>query len=460
MSTVSTALIDVIDPSTERVVAQVEEAGLEGVEAAVGAAREALTDWSSTPLDERLRVIEAVASELDRRTEELARSIALEVGMPIAQARTIQAPLPAAGLRATSAAARAFPFTEQDGPATIIREPAGVVAAITPWNFPLHQIAAKVGPALAAGCTVVLKPSELAPTNARIFAGAARAAGLPDGALQIVDGTGPITGEALVQHPDVAVVSLTGSVPAGRRVAMLAGAGLKRVCLELGGKSPSIVLDDADFETAVRHSVERCFLNSGQACNAPTRLLISQSALHDAEALASEVVRATVVGPAFDDDVTMGPVISAQARARIMGVVAEAAGDGARLVAQGQLQTFDAGYFVAPIVFSDVDVDSALAQTEVFGPVLAIQPYDGDDDAVRIANATPYGLSAEVWSGDTSRARKIAGRLRCGQVKINGVRTRDTLQAPFGGYGQSGVGRELGRFGIEEFLEVKAVLGG
>jgi acyl-CoA reductase-like NAD-dependent aldehyde dehydrogenase len=264
----------------------------------------------------------------------------------------------------------------------------------------------------------------------------------------------------LVEHPDVDVVSLTGSVRAGRRVAAIAGEGLKRVCLELGGKSPSIVLDDADFEAAVRQSVERCFLNSGQACNAPTRLLVSERARADAEDIARQVADAVVVGPAFEPGATMGPVISAAARRRITGVIDEAAAAGARLVAGGRPVDRTVGYFVAPTVFSDVAVDSALAQTEVFGPVLAIQTYDGDDEAVRLANATPYGLSAELWSGDTERASKLARALRCGQVKINGVRTRDTLQAPFGGYGQSGVGRELGRFGLDEFLEVKAVLGG
>ncbi|HYF25240.1 MAG TPA: aldehyde dehydrogenase family protein [Baekduia sp.] len=452
-------MIDVVDPSTEEVVARVAEDGAQGVDAAVRAARAALAGWAATALDDRLALLEAFAGQLEERAEELAQAIAREIGMPIGQARTVQVPLAPAGLHAAVAAARAFPFSEQDGPATIVREPAGVVAAITPWNFPLHQIVAKIGPALAAGCTVVLKPSELAPTNALLLAEAAREAGLPGGVLELVSGTGPVTGEALVAHPDVAVVSLTGSVRAGRRVGALAGAGLKRVCLELGGKSPSIVLDDADAEAAIRHSVSRSFLNSGQACNAPTRLLVRRDALADAEALAREVAEELVVGPAFEDGVTMGPVISADARDRVLGIVDAAARDGARLVTGGGAPARERGYFVAPTVFSDVGADSELAQTEVFGPVLAIQAYDDDDDAVRLANATPYGLSAEVWTADTQRARAVAARLRCGQVKVNGVRTRDALQAPFGGYGQSGVGRELGRFGLEELLEVKAVLG-
>ena len=458
-------MIDVIDPSTEEVLDTVPESGAAAVDHAVAAARAAFESWSATGLEDRLQALGALADALEQRSDELARTVAREMGMPLAQAAAVQVTLPVAVLRATIAVARTFPFEQADGPATIVREPAGVVAAITPWNFPLHQIAAKLAPALAAGCTMVLKPSELAPLNALALAEAA-AETLPAGVLTVLTGTGRLTGEPLVRHPGVRVVSLTGSVAAGRRVGAIAGEGLKRVTLELGGKSPSIVLDDADAETAIRASVERCFFNSGQACNAPTRLLVPRARLREAEELAAEVAAAIRVGPALAAETTMGPVISAAARERIDAQIAEARADGIRQVAGGPRGSNGRGpsdggrgYYVHPAVFSDVTAEATIAQREIFGPVLAIQPYTDDADAVQIANATPYGLSAEVWSGDPERAQRFARTLRCGQVKINGVRTRDTLAAPFGGYGQSGIGRELGRFGIEEFCEVKAVLG-
>jgi acyl-CoA reductase-like NAD-dependent aldehyde dehydrogenase/NAD(P)-dependent dehydrogenase (short-subunit alcohol dehydrogenase family) len=425
-------MIDVLDPSTEEVLDRIPEGGAAAVDAAVAAADGALDDWSRTPLEARLAALETLADKLERRADELARTLAQEMGMPLAQAAAVQVTLPVAGLRATVAVARRFPFEETDGAALLIREPAGVVAAITPWNFPLHQIAAKLGPALAAGCTMVLKPSELAPLNALILAEAADAA-LPRGVLTVVTGSGPLTGEPLVRHPGVRVVSLTGSVAAGRRVAAIAGDGLKRVCLELGGKSPSIVLDDADAEQAIRVSAERCFFNAGQACNAPTRLLVPRGWMREAEVIAAEVAGSLRVGPALVPGTTMGPVISAQARDRINAEVDRARRDGIRQVAGGDRPAGPVGYFVAPAVFSEVAPAAPLAQRELFGPVLAIQSYGDDADAVRVANATPYGLSAEVWSGDPQRARHLAGALRCGQVKLNGVRARDTLTAPFGG---------------------------
>ncbi|MHB8691238.1 MAG: aldehyde dehydrogenase family protein [Solirubrobacteraceae bacterium] len=451
-------MIDVVDPSTEDILASVPEAGPEGVERAVAAASAAQRAWGGLPLEARLGALSALADELETSADELALTIAQEMGMPLAQAAAVQVTLPVAVLRATIAIAREFPFEERDGAATIIREPAGVVGAITPWNFPLHQITAKLAPALAAGCTMVLKPSELAPLSALALAEAA-AVTLPDGVLEVVTGTGETTGQALVRHPGIAVISLTGSVRAGRRVGAIAGERIARVCLELGGKSPSVVLDDADTEHAIRFSVERCFFNSGQACNAPTRLLVPRQRLAEAEELAVEVARETVVGPALEPASTMGPVISRAARERIEGQIDQARTSGLRQVAGHHNGLPTPGFFVAPTVFSDVAPEAPLAQQEIFGPVLAIQPFDDDDDAVRIANATEYGLSAEIWSGDQERAGRLARRLRCGQVKVNGVRTRDTLTAPFGGYGMSGLGRELGRFGIEEFLEVKAVLG-
>ncbi|WP_354700647.1 3-succinoylsemialdehyde-pyridine dehydrogenase [Paraconexibacter sp. AEG42_29] len=455
-------MIDVVDPSTEEVIGQVAEAGPDGVNAAVRAARDAYPAWAATPLDERLALLGALADGLEARTDAIGGSLAREMGMPLAQATAVQAMLPVAVLRSTVEAARDFPFVASEGGATIIREPAGVVAAITPWNFPLHQIAAKVAPALAVGCTVVLKPSELAPLTIALLEEAARAAGLPDGVLNVVHGTGPITGEALVRHPGVDVISLTGSVAAGRRVGAIAGDAIKRACLELGGKSPSVVLDDADLEAAVRHTVTRCCFNSGQACNAPTRLLIPVARADDAYALAAETAAALTVGPALDAQTTMGPVISAAARDRIRVHIDGALTAGARAIHGGSTPPDGVpakGFYVAPTVLAGVTEDMAIHREEVFGPVLAILTHTGDDDAVRLANATDYGLSAELFTGDDERARAVARRLRAGQVKVGGVSARDSLGAPFGGYGLSGLGRELGRFGLEEFVETKAVLG-
>lgn len=455
-------MIDVVDPSTETVIGQVAEAGPAGVDAAVRAARAALPAWSATPLDERLGVLSALADALERRSAPIGASLAREMGMPLAQAIAVQAGLPVGVLRATVRAAQAFPFSERDGAATILREPTGVVAAVTPWNFPLHQIAAKLAPALSVGCTVVLKPSELAPLTVALLEEATHEAGVPRGVLTVVHGTGAVTGEALVSHPGVDVISLTGSVAAGRRAGAIAGGQVKRACLELGGKSPSVVLDDADLEHAVRHTVARCCFNSGQACNAPTRLLVPAARAAEAAAIAADAAAVLRVGPALQDGVTMGPVISGAARERIRAHIDEALAAGARAVHGGSAPPPglpDRGYWVAPTVLDGVTEDMRVHREEVFGPVLAILTHAGDEDAVRLANATDYGLSAELFCGDPDRARAIAGRLRAGQVKVGGVSARDALGVPFGGYGLSGLGRELGRFGLEEFLETKAVLG-
>jgi acyl-CoA reductase-like NAD-dependent aldehyde dehydrogenase len=455
-------VIDVVDPSTEEVIGTVAEAGSGGVDAAVMAARTALPAWAATPLASRLALLEALAGELQSRAAVIGETLAREMGMPIAQATAVQATLPVAVLRDTVAAARSFPFEARDGSATILHEPAGVVAAITPWNFPLHQIAAKIGPALAVGCTVVLKPSELAPLCVEHLVDAARAAGLPDGVLNVVHGSGAVTGEALVNHPDVDVISLTGSVAAGRRVGAAAGAAIKRACLELGGKSPSLVLDDADIEAAVRHTVQRCFFNSGQACNAPTRLLLPLSAVTDATAFAGEVAAEIVVGPALHPQSTMGPVISAAARDRIHAHIRDAAAAGAHVVRGGTdapAGCGGGGFWVAPTVLGEVRPQMRVHREEIFGPVLSILAYADEAHAITLANDSDYGLSAELFSSSPDRVRSVAGQLRCGQVKVNGAGTRDSLGAPFGGYGISGLGRELGRFGLHEFVETKAVLG-
>jgi acyl-CoA reductase-like NAD-dependent aldehyde dehydrogenase len=339
-----------------------------------------------------------------------------------------------------------------------------VVVAITPWNMPLHQIAAKLGPALVAGCTVVLKPSEVAPLNAYVLAQLAQEAGLPAGVLNLVSGTGPVVGEALVTDPRIAVVSLTGSVRSGARVAALAAASITRVCLELGGKSANVLLDDAPLDLAVPAAVGQAFFNSGQACNALTRLVVPEHRHAEVCERLVAAVGVLRVGDPFDPDVDLGPLVSEQQRETVRGHVRRAQAAGARLLIGGpeapaELPT---GYYHRPTVFTDVTPDMALAREEVFGPVLAVQSYPaapGDAAAVEVANSTEFGLAAGVWSADHDRARAVALRLRAGQVKINGVRTRDSLDAPFGGYRRSGLGRELGRFGIDEFVEVKSLLG-
>jgi acyl-CoA reductase-like NAD-dependent aldehyde dehydrogenase len=409
----------------------------------------------------RAGALERLADLVAEAAAELGAVISREVGMPLEQSVQIQAGLPAQVLRSAADQARTHPEVEAEGVANVHYEAAGVVAAITPWNFPLHQIAAKIGPAIAAGCTVVLKPSELAPFNAFKLAELIARAEVPPGVFNLVTGDGPGTGEALVAHPGVDVVSLTGSVRAGRRVAAIAGDGLKRVALELGGKSPSVILDDADLETAIRHDVQRGFLNAGQACNACTRLLVPAARLAEAEEIAADEAARVRVGPALVPGSTMGPVISAAARERVVDYIRDGLDSGARLIAGGaeRPEGLECGHFVRPTVFSRVDPRARVAREEIFGPVLCLFGHRGDDDAVALANDTDYGLAAQLWTSDPERSRRIARRLRCGQVKVNGVRTRDALDAPFGGFKHSGIGRELGRWGLEEFLEVKAVLG-
>jgi acyl-CoA reductase-like NAD-dependent aldehyde dehydrogenase len=453
--------ISIEDPSTEEMIGSVPDIEGEGVDKTVAVARRAFELWSTTAPEARAAALERVAALVEEAAPELGAIIAREVGMPLSQSVEIQARLPVDVLRGAAAEARGHKQAERAGRARIHYEPAGVVAAITPWNFPLHQIAAKVGPALAAGCTVVLKPSELAPFNAFCLSELIDRAGLPAGVFNLLTGYGAGTGEALVGHPDVDVVSLTGSVRAGQRVAELAGRGLKRVALELGGKSPSLILDDADLQAAIRYDVQRGFLNAGQACNACTRLLVPIQKLAEAEAIAADETARLRVGPALAPESTMGPVVSGAQRQRILGYIDDGIASGARLVTGGPkpLEHLRRGHFIRPTVFSDVDPGSRIAREEIFGPVLCLFGHRGDDDAVALANDTNFGLAAEVWTTDRERAQRIARRLRVGQVKLNGVRTRDALEAPFGGFKQSGLGRELGRWGLEEFMEVKAVIG-
>ena len=377
--------------------------------------------------------------------------------MPVKMSRRMQVGAPLAILEIAARHASSFAYEERVGNSLVVREPVGVVGAITAWNYPLYLLAAKVGSALAAGCTVVLKPSELAPLSALAFADAVREAGLPPGVFNLVVGYGPVAGEALARHPGVDALTFTGSTRAGKRVAQLAAGTVKRVALELGGKSASIVLDDADLAVAVKATVSMCFLNSGQTCAALTRLLVPQ-ALHDEAArLAVEVARSFVLGDPSLESTRLGPLASAAQRERVRSYIATAAREGATLLCGGAEPppSLAKGYFVQPTVFGRVDPRSAIAQEEIFGPVLSIIPYREEDEAVMIANGTSYGLAGAVWSADERRAERVARRMRTGQVDINGGAFN--LEAPFGGYGQSGIGREMGRYGLEEFLEHKAI---
>jgi betaine-aldehyde dehydrogenase len=450
-------LLEVRSASTEETVARVPAAAPADVDRAVHAAREAFEAWSRTPPALRAERLQAIHEGLKARSEEIARTIAIEVGTPLKLAQRIQAALPVSSFGLYAKLAAEFAFEEEVGNSLVVREPVGVVAAITPWNYPLHQIAAKVAPALAAGCTVVLKPSEVAPLNAFILTDIVDGAGLPPGVFNLVSGTGALAGEALVRHAEIDMVSFTGSTRAGRRISELAAGSVKRVALELGGKSPSIVLEDADLSAAIKSTLSVCFLNSGQTCNALTRLLVPRSRYEEAARLAVEMARGFTVGDPLSGDAKLGPLVSAAQRDRVRAYIRKGIEEGAELLLGGPEAPagLERGYYVQPTVFGRVAPDSTIAQEEIFGPVLSIIAYADEDDAVRIANGTIYGLAAAVWSSDEARALAVARRLRAGQVDINGGGFN--IQAPFGGFKQSGRGRELGRYGLEEFLEYKAL---
>jgi acyl-CoA reductase-like NAD-dependent aldehyde dehydrogenase len=389
--------------------------------------------------------------------EEIAALIAQEVGMPLKLSHTIQAGLPRMDFASMRQAIAETKWEEEIGNSVIVREPVGVVGAITPWNYPLHQIAAKVAPALAAGCTIVVKPSEVAPLNAFVLAEIIDQVGLPKGAFNLVTGYGPVVGEALAAHPRVDMISFTGSTRAGRRVSELAARTVKKVALELGGKSPNVILEDADFERAIADGVAKCFLNSGQTCSALTRMLVPRTRLEEAEQAAAAVAQRFTPGDPFAPETRLGPLVSDTQLERVRGYIRKGLEEGAKLVTGGQEPPdgVEQGYFVRPTVFSEVTPEMTIAREEIFGPVLVLMPYDDEDDAVRIANATDYGLAGGVWSAHEERAKRVARRIRTGQVEINGGAFNP--MAPFGGYKQSGHGRELGRFGLEEFLTVKAL---
>ncbi|GAA0977112.1 aldehyde dehydrogenase family protein [Acrocarpospora macrocephala] len=448
-------VVDVINPATEEVIDQVPAGTPSDVAAAVDAAHAAFIPWSATSPADRGKLLADAAALLRERADQIATTIATDMGAPYSLALKVQTLMPAGVLESYAQMAEGLVAESRVGNSLILREPAGVVGAITPWNYPLHQAVCKVAAALAAGCTVVLKPSEVAPLAAYALADVLHDAGLPAGVFNLISGPGPVVGEALASHPLVDVVSFTGSTRAGRRVAALAAESVKRVALELGGKSANIILPDADLEKAVASGVSHAYVNSGQTCSALTRMLVHWDQYDDAVALAVAAARTFTVGDPFAEGTRLGPLVSAAQRDRVIRYINTGQEEGARLVTGGTDYPLERGYYVEPTVFAGVAPGMTIEQEEIFGPVLSIVPFGSEDEAVAIANGTPYGLAGAVWAGSEERAVSVARRLRTGQVSINGGRFN--ALAPFGGYKQSGIGRELGEPGLAEFLEIKAL---
>ncbi|WP_329188714.1 aldehyde dehydrogenase family protein [Actinacidiphila glaucinigra] len=444
-----TGTIDVVNPADEQVFATVPAGTADDVDIAVRAARAAFRGWAATPPAERAARIAALRDVLAARSEEIAETVTAELGAPLAFSRAVHAGLPIAVAGSYAELAATHPFEERIGNSTVLHEPVGVVGAITPWNYPLHQIVAKVAPALAAGCTVVLKPAEDTPLVAQLFAEAVHEAGLPAGVFNLVTGLGPVAGQALAAHEGVDLVSFTGSTAVGRQIAATAGAAVKRVALELGGKSANVILPGADLAKAVGVGVANVMSNTGQTCSAWTRMLVHRDMYEEAVDLAVTAAAKYVPGE------RIGPVVNARQHERVRGYIAKGVEEGARLVAGGTDVPRTRGYWVSPTVFADVTPRMTIAQEEIFGPVLSILAYEDEEDALRIANGTVYGLAGAVWAGDDAAAVAFARRMDTGQVDINGGRFNPL--APFGGYKQSGVGRELGPHGLAEYLQTKSL---
>jgi len=453
----STDTIEVINPTTEEVMGAVPAGSAADVDLAVAAARAALPGWKSLTVQERAGFCTLIGYGLQDRAEEIAGLISQELGTPVTEGMLIQAGLPAIDFTSMEYLVEELPWEQTIGNSKVIREPLGVVGAITPWNYPIHQIAAKIAPAITAGCTVVLKPSEMTPLAAYLLMEVIEGVGLPAGVVNMVTGIGPVVGEAIASHPDIDMVSFTGSTRAGIRVSELAAASVKPVTVELGGKSANVILDDADYEEAVVNGIRKCFINGGQTCTALTRMLVPRDALPIAEAIAAAALAEIKTGNPGDPETQIGPMSSAVQRDRVRGYIEKGIEEGAKLVAGGPEapEGLETGYFVQPTVFSEVDPGMTIAQEEIFGPVLSIIPYDSEEQAIELANDSAYGLSGGVWSSNPDRAVEVARQIDTGMVEINGAAFNPL--APFGGRKLSGHGRELGPYGIEDFLTLKSL---
>jgi acyl-CoA reductase-like NAD-dependent aldehyde dehydrogenase len=450
--------LDVFEAGTGEVIAKVPSSGRGEMEQAITAADNAFESWSESTVEQRINVLKQLHAGLKERGKEIAETVCREVGMPIKLATGIQAGLPAAVTETYINMLPDFPFTEQSDNSEVQYAPMGVIGCITPWNYPLHQVILKVVPAIAAGCSIVLKPSEIAPMSAYILAEILDGTDLPKGVFNMVCGLGQEVGDTLIKHPDVRMVSFTGSTRTGHLIAHAAADDFKRIALEMGGKSASVILPDADLKAAVKGSINNCLLNSGQTCTALTRMLVPADKHDEACELAAEVVAKMVPGNPLEETTRLGPLASAQQRDKVLDYIRLGIDEGATLVAGGAEKPDGVnpnGYFVSATVFGNVKPDSRIAQEEIFGPVLCIIPYQDEQDAIRIANGTAYGLSGAVWSGDAAKAKAVASKLRTGQVFVNGGAFNPL--APFGGFGHSGIGREFGKWGLEEFLEVRSL---
>jgi aldehyde dehydrogenase (NAD+) len=449
----------VINPATEEPAGVISLGGVKDVERAVAAAKRAFDSYSRTTREERLALLKKVLEFYKKHYADIAVAISEEMGAPIKLAKGGQAGVGVGHIMAMIEVLQRFKFEERQGPARLVHEPVGVCALITPWNWPMNQVAAKVVPALAAGCTMVLKPSEFSPFSAAIWTKVMHEAGVPAGVFNMINGEGAVVGAALASHPDIDMVSFTGSTRAGTEVARVAAATVKRVHQELGGKSPNLLLEDADFTKAVKASVLHVMENTGQSCNAPTRMLVPKARLAEVEAMAKAVAEAVAVGDPKSDTTAMGPVVSKIQYERVEGYIAKGIAEGAKLVTggEGRPAGLTKGYFVKPTIFSNVNNGMTIAREEIFGPVLCILPYESEEQAIQIANDTPYGLAGYIWSTDLAHANKVGSRIRAGRVTVNGA--SGDMQTPFGGFKASGNGREWGEFGLRDFLEVKAMIG-